>query len=165
MKSFLFLVSVIAFYLGVNYFSFTEGAVQRWAKKSQFPDEESTALFCNMLQAETIINFNYTINSRSTKTIEPNSSSLCNYYKQNIIPGAKPHTVRVHTKVISHQHSEELPFNKGKSQIEISIIKDKLKINRKIDIELKRNLLGDFTILSIKGHDQITQEEKPRRRY
>lgn len=163
MKSFLFLVGVIAFYLGVNYFSFTEGAIERWTEKTQFPNIESANTFCSMLTPESKIEFTYTINKRKPNLITT-TDALCNYYKQRAIPNAGKHNNRLAQKIISHERIEKIPFNQAKSVIDINI-GYKNDVIRKIDVELKRGLLGDFTILSIKGHDQITQEEKPRHRY
>lgn len=165
MKSFLFLVGVIAFYLGVNYISFTEGAVERWIQKTQFPSTENTEIFCNMLTPETNIEFSFTVNNRKTKYVTPSTNELCTYFKGKIIPGAKRNTVWIKPKIISHQRNNSIPYNKAKSTIEMTIRSKTYTITRKLDIELMRGLLGDFTILSIKGHDQITQEEKPKHHY
>lgn len=165
MKFFLFLVSVIAFYCGVNYMAFSEGAIERWIKKSQFPDAESAEIFCSMLTPETQIQFTYKINNRKPQAVQATPDGLCQYYKERTIPGAERHNVWLTPKILSHQRSESIPFNQGKSTIEMTIrSRQSYSATRKLDIELKRTLLGDFQILSIKGHDDISQEEKPRAR-
>lgn len=162
MKFFLFLVCMVAAFLGINYMSFTEGAVERWVKKSQYPDLEAAEVFCSMLTPETQIHFTYVINNRALKTVPPTAEGLCEYYKERVIPGAERKTTWITPKIASVQRSESIPFNQGKSSLTISMRSKGYKATRKLDIELKRSLLGDFRILSIKGHDDIEQEEKPR---
>lgn len=162
MKSFLFLASVIAFYLGVNYLSFSEAAVGRWVEKTQFPNISSAETFCTMLTPDTRVEFTYSINKRAAESITK-PDELCTYYKQRAIPNAAKHNNRLNQKITTHERIEKLPFNRASSSItmEIGYKKD---VIRNIDVELKRNFLGDIQVLSIKGHDQITEEIKPRRR-
>lgn len=118
-----------------------------------------------MLTPATQIQFTYVINNRSTKAVPANMEELCQYYKQRSIPGAKRNTAWITPKLLSHQRSESIPFNQGKASLSIDIRSDKYTAKRKLDIELKRTFLGDFRIISIQGHDEITQKEEPRRRH
>lgn len=165
MKFFLFVASVIGFYFGINYLSFSEGAVDRWVQKTQFPNPEAAELFCSMLTPTTKIQFTYTINNRKPKAVPATKEELCQYYKQRSIPGAKRNTAWITPKLLSHQRSESIPFNQGKASLSINIRTKKYTATRKLDIELKRTFLGDFRIISIQGHDEIKQEEEPRRRH
>lgn len=163
MKSLLFIAAVIGFYLGVNYFSFTEGAVDRWTQKTQFPNIESAEVLCGMLTDQSQIQFTYVINKRKINTVPPTAQGLCDYYKQQAIPKANKSNYRITTKIISYERSESLPFNKAKGVVEINM-GFKNDLVRRLEVELQRGFLGDFTILSIKGHDVITKEEKARAR-
>lgn len=159
MKPLLSIVAIIAFYFGVNYMALSQGAIIRWTQKTQFPNIENAELFCSMLTPETQIQYTYTINGRSTKNIAPTSNALCEHFKQTTIPNAKRHTHYMTEEIISHERTDKMPFNRAKSTIQTKVNKH---IIRKFEIELRRTTLGDFKVISIKGHDEITKEEKPK---
>lgn len=159
MKFLIFAAAVVALFLGVNYLSFSESAISRWVQKSQFPNMKGAELFCSMLTPETQIQFTYSINQKKAQSIPPTAEALCEYYKKRAIPGAERHTHRVSEKIISYEREMKLPYNRGRSTIEMHIEKGG---KRKIEVDFKRTLLGDFRIISIKGHDDYQVEIKPR---
>lgn len=159
MKSLLSIVAIIAFYFGVNYISFGDGAIKRWTQQTQFPNMEAAELFCSMLTIETKIEYTYTINGRNTKAVPPTSNELCKHYQNTTILNAQRHTHYMTEEIIKHERSTKIPFNNAKSTISTKVNKH---IIRKFDIELHRTFFGDFKVISIKGHDEITKEEKPK---
>lgn len=165
MRAFLFILAVIGFYYGMSQYGLSEHAVSRWIKKTQFPDRESSELFCAAIHPTTEVNYSYVYNTLSAKPAATEANALCPYWKEQIVRGAKLSNSRVKISNLRIKRHQKFPFNTATASFDYTVhvflsYKTTYTITRHETLVFSRNLIGDYRLKSISGSEKLKWPKK-----
>ncbi|SUO97508.1 hypothetical protein [Suttonella ornithocola] len=166
MKALLFILAICGFYYGMNYYALSPAPVDRWLKTTQFPSMEAAEKFCDTISPLTEANYTYTTNGKKKRIAAKTADDLCPYFKSRALEGTKLSNTRINIDNLQIERIQKFPYNAAIAKVDIKIDanpnrdnKNRYQYTRKETIHFSRNFLGNYTIHSFTGSEDIIPPE------
>lgn len=158
MKALLFIIAVLGFYYGINYYALSEAPVTRWIEKTHFPDSESAENFCKAISPLTKVHFTETENGIKQHVVANSGDSLCSYWKSKTHKNVSHRYTRDNIENLTVTRIQEFPYNQARASFLYTYSWTDPKTRKEIpyiyqeNIRFSRNLLGEYRLISFEGN-------------